>query len=297
MGCRLRTLEFQLGELFTNLRRNGILTVAAVMTVMSSLAILGVFYLIGRNFDELLADQARKAQISAFLSPDLSEAKLAELRQQIASLDGVERVDYVSPQAALERMKSTLELKPEELELLGEESRLPAKFAIQPADPAVIEPLAAQLEGLPGVEEVRYGQKVVAPLNELKGKFERFGWAAFLVLSLATCGIIDNAIRLTIYARRREIRIMQLVGATDGFIRAPFLLEGMVHGVVGGLLALAVTTLGYNQLREASAVFQWLKLVSLQDLMPGYALGLVVLGLGFGLGSSQLSIRRFLRDV
>ncbi len=294
----MRTLEFQLGELFTNLRRNGVLTVAALVTVMASLATASLFYLLHRNLESLLDEEARKAQISAFLVSDLEPAGLNKLRGEIEAIPGVASVEYVSSQAALERMVKELDLKPDERALLGGRSRLPAKFSVQPTQPEAIEQVAEQLKTLTGVEEVRFGKKVVAPLNELKRRVRQFGWLALLALGVATGGIISNAIRLTIYARRREIRIMQLVGATDGFVRTPFLLEGLFHGIVGGLLALVVTTVLYDQLRELNqAINPWLKLVSLQDLMPGFGLGLVGMGIVLALGSTVLSIGRFLREA
>jgi len=294
----VQRLEFQLGELLTNLRRNGILTLAAVMTVVSSLSILALFYLLHCNLSQLLDDQTRKAQISAFLAKGLQEAEQNQLRAKIAAIPGVEDVEFVSSQAAMERMERVMELGPEERALLGGESRLPAKFAVRPADPAAIGAIAEQLQKLAGVEEVRYQQSIVAPLNELRVRARQFGWTALLVLGLATCGIISNAIRLTLYARRREIRIMQLVGATDGFVRAPFVMEGVFHGLVGGLLALGVTSALYDQVREINEnINPWLKTVTLGELMPAFAVGLVVLGVAFGAGSSLVSIRRFLREA
>ncbi|MCC7493270.1 MAG: ABC transporter permease [Fimbriimonadaceae bacterium] len=294
----MRRLEFQISEVFTNIRRNGILSLAAVLTVLASLAILSLFFLMQRNLQGLLEEQTRKAQISAFLKPGLSEAEQQALREQITAIAGVAQVEYVSPQAALARTIESMDLSAAERKLLGPENRLPAKFAVHPADPAGIESVAEQLQKLAGVQDVRYGEKVVAPLNELQRRFRQWGWGALVVLSLATCGIISNAIRLTIYARRREIRIMQLVGATDGFIRMPFLLEGLVHGIVGGLLALLTTSVLYAQVREASAVIiPWLKLISLEELMPSFGIGLVALGMLFGFGSSLVSIRQFLREA
>ena len=294
----MQRLEFQLSELLTNLRRNGILTLAAVMTVVSSLSILALCYLLHCNLSQILDDQTRKAQISAFLAKDLKDADQNQLREQIAAIAGVESVEFVSSQAALERMERVMELGPDERALLGGESRLPAKFAIRPADPAAIGGIAEQLEQLPGVQEVRYQQNIVAPLNELRVRARQFGWIALLMLGLATCGIISNAIRLTLYARRREIRIMQLVGATDGFVRAPFVLEGVFHGLVGGLLALGVTAALYDQVREVNEkINPWLKTVTLGELMPAFGVGLVLLGVAFGMGSSLISIRRFLREA
>jgi len=292
----LRTLEFQLGELFCNLRRNGLLTLAATMTVMFSLALFGVFMLVNLNVQEVLGQQARLAQISAFLKHDLSDEELASIRKQIEAIPGVAAVEYVSSQAGFERLRKTLNL--DMLNQFEGESRLPAKFAVRPVDPEQIDQVAKQLRGIKGVEDLQYGAPIVAKLNELVRQARRIGWIALGLFGLATCAVISNAIRLTIYARRREIRIMQLVGATDGFVRAPFLLEGLFHGVVGAALAVGVSALLYDLFRNFSQVVNpWLKLVGFESLMPGFALGLMGLGMLIGAGSSLLSMHRFLREA
>jgi cell division transport system permease protein len=266
------------------------------MTVATSLVVLALFYLINLNFQSLLAQEARKAQISAYLDRGLSEAQLARVRKEIEALPEVGKCEYVSSEAAWERTKKSLDS--EFLDLLQGASRLPAKFSVRPAEPEATERLAGQLAGIKGVEDVRYGAEIVGRLNRLVWQVRRVGWGLLALLAFATCAIISNAIRLTIYARRREIRIMQLVGATNGFVRAPFVLEGLVHGVTGALLAVAVSFLLYGQFREAAAtVTPFLRLVGFEELMPQLALGLLGVGVLFGVGGSLLSMRRFLREV
>lgn len=292
----MRTIEFQIGELFVNLRRNGFLTFAASMTVMVSLSLFGVFVLLDLNVQNLLGEQARMAQISAFLKRGLSEPELAAIRAKIEKIPGVASVEYVSSQAGFERLRKSLSL--EGLEEFEGQSRLPAKFSVRPKAPEMIDGVAKQLRGIEGVEDLQYGAAIVATLNDLVRQARRVGAVGLVLFGLATCAVILNAIRLTIYARRREIRIMQLVGATDGFIRTPFLLEGLFHGVVGALLAAGGTSLLYGLVRDFNeTVNPWLKLVSFSELMPGFALGLVLLGMLVGGGSSLLAMHRFLREA
>jgi cell division transport system permease protein len=294
----MQTLEFQLSELFTNLRRNGLLTIAAVITVMSSMVVFGLFNLANINLQHLLDQEARKAQISAFLGKGLSDAETNRVRSAIEKLPGVQRCEYVSSQAAFDRL--TRNLESEVLKVLKDEgpSRLPAKFSVQPKRPEDTAELARQLKQIKGVSDVRFGQQVVETLNALVPRVRRVGLVALVLMVLATSAIIGNAIRLTIYARRREIRIMQLVGATNGFIRAPFVLEGLCHGLVGGALAVAVTFGLYGHMQTlAATLMPWLKLVARQELLAPFAGSLIALGALIGLGSSLVSMRHFLKQA
>ncbi len=290
----LRMLEFQLAELWVNLRRNGLLTIAAMATVTCALSVTGLVYLTDRNFRRLLADQAAQTMIAAHLKKGLDEPQTAEVRAQIEALEGVASLEYVSPEAGWERYKKQIGL---DSELLEGESRLPAKFNVEPVDPEQTSRLAEQLKRVPGVDDVRYGGDVVEKLNSLIRLVRRTATVALGLLALATFTIISNAIRLTIYARRREIRIMQLVGAQDGFIRLPFVLEGLVDGTVGAGLACVAVSLLYSELRDVvSHSASFVRLLDLAELMPQFAIGLVLLGTVAGATSSLMAVRRFLRE-
>ena len=294
----LQRTEFLLGELVTNLRRNGLLTLAAVITVMCSLVVFGLFNLANANLQNVLLEESRKAQISAFLAKDLKEDARAKLEQQIRALPEARDVAYVSSKEAFERLKHDIDSPV--LDTLGDESegRLPAKFSVTPRDTKDIDALAKQLKALPGVTDVNYGGQVVRLLNDLLKQVRVAGYIALILLALATCAIISNAIRLTIYARRREIRIMQLVGATDWFIRVPFMLEGLFHGLVGGLLAVLVTFALYRHMAHvAESLLPFLKLVKPESLRLAYTLGLSSLGSVIGIGSSLVSMRQFLKEA
>lgn len=294
----LQRTEFLLGELLTNLRRNGLLTLAAVITVMCSLVVFGLFNLANTNLQNILLEEARKAQISAFLVKDLKSDDREKLEKAIRELPEVRDVAYVSSKEAFERLRKDMDSPV--LDSLGDEAdgRLPAKFSVTPRDSGTIDALAKQLKSMAGVSDVSYGGQVVRLLNDLLKQVRLAGYLAMFLLALATCAIISNAIRLTIYARRREIRIMQLVGATDWFVRVPFMLEGLFHGVVGGLLAVIVTFALYRHMAHAAeSLLPFLKLVKPEALRASYTLGLSALGALIGIGSSLISMRQFLKEA
>ncbi|HAZ62371.1 MAG TPA: hypothetical protein DCZ72_01995 [Armatimonadetes bacterium] len=293
----MQRIEFQLGELLTNLRRNGLLTIAALITVVSAMVVLGLFRLANANIQNLLFEEAKKAQISAFLQDDIATADIDTLRATIAALPDVRDVQYVSPREAFESLAADLDS--DMLTALGEEgeTKLPAKFNVTPVDPAVIDRVADSVRPLAGIAEVRYAGNVTRILNTLLKQVRLVGYIALALLVLATCAIIGNAIRLTIYARRREIRIMQLVGATDGFVRIPFLMEGLFHGVLGGALAAVVTFVLYQHMAESIVGFiPFLKLIPADSLRVPYAWSLVGTGAAIGLVSAFWSMTAFLRE-
>jgi len=291
----LRTVEFFLQEVAANLRRNGLMTLAAVVIVTLSLTVLGTFFLLMLNLQTLAQQEASKVEVNAFLRSNLTEETISALQADIASLSGVVAVRYVSPTEGLQQLQAELGLEFLS-ELAAEENPLPGKFEIKTASSDQVPQVAAQVADLEGIEEVTYGGEIVVRLNRLVHALRAVGLTALVLLGLATCGIIHNAIRLTIVARHREIRIMQLVGATRWFIRTPFLLEGLFHGLTGAVLACILLLAGYRQaVSVAATVLPWLKLVHPETLMPAFSLALLAVGGVFGAAGSIISLNRFLR--
>jgi cell division transport system permease protein len=294
----LPRIEFQLAELITNLRRNGLLTLAAVITVMCAMVVFGLFNLANLNLQQVLHEEANKAQISAFLDKSLTEPDRAKVEQAIKALPNVAECTYVSSEEGFARLKKDLDSNV--LNALDQEGqhRLPAKYTVTPRDPKVIAQVADGLRAIKGVTEVAYGKEVVGVLNSLLVQAKHVGAIALFLLALATYAIISNAIRLTIYARRREIRIMQLVGATDGFIRVPFLLEGLFHGLVGGALAVVVTFTLYGHLASSMGqLLPFLKVVQPHALVVSYTFTLIGTGAAIGVISSVMAMRQFLAQA
>jgi cell division transport system permease protein len=291
-------IEFLLGELFTNLRRNGLLTVAAVITTMWCLVVFGVFNLVNLNLQRVLRELTSQAQISVYLPADIQDAERQRFEQAIRAVPGVLDCKFVSGAERFEQLKKNLDSTVLSALDLEAAKYFPPKFSVIPTDSGHIEAVAKALERIAGKDNVAYAAKVVEGLNNLLRQAQWIGWVALVLFALATCAIISNAIRLTIYARRREIRIMQLVGATDWFIRVPFVLEGLVHGVCGGVLAVLVTSSLYGYLARASATLvPFLKLEQPRSLLGPYSLLLIALGALIGMGSSALSLRRFMREA
>lgn len=289
----LKTLEFFLREVGANLRRNSLMSLAAITTVSFSLAILGGAFLVALNLDAIAQRESHKVGLCAFLKAESTTAQQEQLRQQIAALPGVARVTLVTQQETLRRLKRQLG---EDLfkDLPG--NRMQPSFEVKTHSLDQIIPTARAIQRLPGVVTVRCDQLIVRRLQQVAHWIQVAGAGALVLLGLATCGIINNTIRLTILARKREIRIMQLVGATDWFIRMPFLLEGIAHGLGGALVSAALLLGGYCRLVGYVHTHSFLRLVDDAALLRGFVLGLVALGVVYGVAGSLVSMSRFLGD-
>ena len=234
---KLRTSEYFIQETLRSLRRNNWMSFASVGTVAVSLFVLGVFLLLVLNMNRLASSLESQVQISVYLADGLSESARKDIASDIEALQGIEEIRYVPKEEAKERLAKRLGDQKYLLDALGEKNPLPDSFEVVLKSPALVETAAAAITRMDGVEQAKYGQDVIEHLFAITRLIRIFGLALMVLLAGATLFIISNTIRLTVFARRKEVAIMKYVGATDWFIRWPFLLEGMVLGFVGGVLA------------------------------------------------------------
>ena len=208
----------------------------------------------------------------------------------------MEQVTFVSREEAMERFKERLGDQKTLLEALDETNPLPDSFEVMITQPELVKTAAASIERYDGVESARYGQDVMEHLFDMTRLIRIFGFSIMLVLALATLFIIANTIRLTVFARRKEIAIMKYVGATDWFIRWPFILEGMVMGLFGSIIAAIVLRFAYTGVVEA--LYESLAFFPLIPTYPfiNYVTFLVIIsGMIIGATGSALSLKRFLK--
>jgi cell division transport system permease protein len=273
--------------------RNGAISGAAVTNVAVALCVLGAFALTAFNLDQQASTQAAGVEITADLAKGATQDQIeAQLRQ----LPGLASVRFVPKQEALQQLGKNWQLDLHAMQRIG--NPLPDAFHLVPADPNQVDALAASVKTVKGITEVRYAQQTTQRLLTLARGIKLAGLLAVIVLGTATLLLVSVTIRLTIYARRHEVRIMQLVGATNWFIRVPFLLEGWFQGTVGGLVAAALLLPGYSYLTAMVARnLGFIKLVDSTGMMVGLGIALVILGSGFGVLGSLIGLQRHLQEV
>ena len=293
---KLKTGEYFIQEVFHSLRRNNWMTFASIGTVAVSLFVLGVFLILVLNMNRLAGMLESQVQISVYLEDHLTDREKRQIGYDIESLQGIDSVTYVDRETAKERLKERLGDQKYLLDALAEDNPLPDAFEVTVTTPAVVESAAGAIGSMQGVEEAKYGQDVVEHLFDITRLMRIFGFVLMGLLGGATLFIISNTIRLTVFARRKEIAIMKYVGATDWFIRWPFLLEGIVLGCIGGLIAAVALRSFYAAM--AAKIYSTLAFF---PLMPQYpfmnyvTLAILLAGIVIGAIGSVISLKRFLR--
>ncbi len=291
----LRKINYIFQEVFRSLKRNSLLNFAAAGTTAISLFVLGIGMLLMINIDQIANTVESNVEIMVYLEDDISENEAHSMEPSFNRISGVKEVVFVSPDEGLELLEGWMG-KGSDLGSLSEENPLPNAYKIKTGDPREVGAAAAEIERLPGVDNVRYEQGVVEKLFALTEWVRIIGLIVIVLLAVSAIFLIATTTRLTFYARRKEINIMKYVGATDWFVRWPFLLEGVILGFVGALLAVGVLYLSYGTLTmKLQQAITFLPLVTdSSDMLIIYG---ILLGLGVLLGAigSSISVRKYLR--
>jgi cell division transport system permease protein len=291
----LSSLEFLVAEAWTNIKRNALMAAASISNVAVSLTILGAFLLVALN----LHHEARMLAGRGRITVDLKETAAVEQMEGAIWRDRrIERVDYRSAESNLRSLCEQMNWDYDDvLDTLGK-NPLPDSFVIAVKRPEDIEPVAMSLQALEGTKDVRWAARIMEKLHAVRRAIERIGVIVGGLLVFATLTIVHTTIRLTVYARRREIRIMQLVGATNWFIRLPFLLEGLWCGFVGGLVAAVMLIVGYTYATGyVDEHFQFLHVLRGAGLLAAIGFGATLLGAVFGGIGTVAAMRRYLKVI
>lgn len=287
-------MSYFLGETLSNLRRNLLLTLAAISTAALSLFLLGGVMVGGKIIDKMLTSWEGKVELNVFLREEITPEQSKELGSAISSMPEVAKVFYESKDQAFNEYKKMFEDTPAIWQNV-DPNALPASYRIKLKDPNTAQAVASRLEGRPGVDEVQYGGKAVKRLLRLIGVVRTGVLIATSILLGAAILLIANTIRLAVYARRKEIGIMKLVGATNWFIRVPFILEGMVAAAIGSILAASIILAGKMLvLDQFQRDILFLPVTVGTDVVLQVFATLLVVGLAIGAIGSTVALRRFL---
>ncbi len=293
---KIRTWEYFIREVFVSLKRNSWMTFASISTVALSLLILGLFLIIVLNLNNMATSLESQVQINVYLKDELSDKKMEDIGQKIKKLPGVEEIKFVSKKEAMERFKERLGDQQTLLTALGESNPLPNAFEVKLRAPEQVKAAANLINEYEGVENAKFGQDIIDQLFELTKMIRIFGFIIIVFLALATIFIISNTIRLTVFARRKEIGIMKYVGATDWFIRWPFLMEGMVLGLLGSAVATIILRNSYGAVvAKIYDTLTFLPLIPEQPFLNNVSILMVVVGTAIGALGSTISLKRFMK--
>lgn len=295
---KARTLLRHGKEGIKNLVRNGWMTSASISAVAIMLLIVGVFLLLILNLNHFATSVEEDVEVRVFIELTATAEQHEELRTEIERIPSTETISYIPKEEGLEEFIESLGDQGEIFETLRGENPLYDVFVIRAVTPQQTEQLASQIELLPYVEEVGYGKDIVKQLFTFTSYARQIGFFLVVGLMFTTMFLIANTIKLTIVARKREIKIMKLVGATNGFIRWPFFIEGLLLGVLGSLIPVGILAFGYDRLYETFSYrleVMFIGLLPTDPLIFQVAGILVAIGAFIGIWGSVMSVRKFLK--
>ncbi len=293
---KIRTFGSLIVQGIHSLWRNGWMSVASIGTVTITLFIFGLFFLIVLNTNHIAGSVESDVEIAAFLVQDLSESEVAEVGNRIGKIRGVNEVVFIPKEQSLEELTKTFGKDHNLLASLDGKNPLPDYFRIKTLDPTEVGTVARLINRMAEVDEVRYGQEYVDKLFAVTHWVRLAGVALMSLLSIAAIFLIATTIRLTVFARRREIAIMRLVGATNWFIRWPFFLEGTFLGLIGASLAVFILLFSYlGVIDQLSQAIPFVPLMTDPELLKQLLGGMILAGMLLGACGSAISLRKFLQ--
>src|SRR3954469_25997161 len=281
-------------ETIVNLRRNVFMTSAAIVVVAVSLALVGGALLLKQGVDKATVQWRGGVELSVFMKADAAPAELDAVDRELRAMPEVKRVRFVSKQGAYDEFRKMFSNSPDMLESLSPD-QMPPSYRVVPRHAEQIDLIGNRFKNRPGVRDVVYARDTVKALLSVTRYAQLLIWAVAIVLLVAAALLILNTIRMAIYARRREVAVMKLVGATNWFIRVPFMFEGLVQGLIGALGAFGVVFVVRNFAQHAVRHVELFHefAVSTNEVI-GTGIFLVVVGMIVGALGSAIAVSRFL---
>ena len=293
----IRFIGFAVVRAWQGFWRNAMMSLAATATVILMLVLLAGLFIVLGGLNSGLAFIENKVAVTAQLIDNLPDSQRNVLIHDVQQLPGVKSVLYVSPEMAMDRLKQTYLEQGQKLDLGGADIKLYASIEISLTDPSASGSVAAALSDRTEVERITTKQADYDKLLGIIGVFRTVGIVALVLVGLTVLFMIVNTIRIAVYSRANEIEIMRLVGASDSFIRWPFILEGTLSGLIGAVITVVLVAVVWDPIQPIMVrVFQMPTSVSSQFLA---SLSAILLGVGIGVGAlgSWISVRSNLSSV
>lgn len=298
MAMRVRTVIRHLREGIKNVFRNGWMSIASIGAVTVTLILVGAFLVLLLNLNQIAKNIEDDVEIKVLIDRTADEEDIRVLGEEIEKNPLVERAQFASKDDELHSLVESMGEEGQSWLLFEQDNPLHHAYIVKSKKPEDTRQLASELEGLPSVEEVNFGEEVVKRLFQFNNYARNIGLVLIIGLVLTAMFLISNTIKLTIMSRSTEIGIMKLVGATDWFIRWPFFIEGMLLGFLGAIIPIISLMTGYYYL-EVNINQQ--NTFSFIDILPfhpfAWELALIILAIGtlIGIWGSVMSIRKFLK--
>lgn len=294
---KLSNLKYNLSAAFRSVIRNGLMSVTSIFTVLSCLFILGVFLIISINVTYIAQQVQNQCEIQAFINENAPSKKVADIGSEIKKLHNVREVVLFTKKDALNYMKEVFDENASALDGYEQDNPFRDSYKITLNDITKAPDIIRAVNAIDGVESVENKQDLMDKIYKVTSALKMASLWIMILLGVVSVFIIANTIKLTVFARRKEINIMKFVGATDWFIRWPFIIEGIIIGIIGGLIAFIIISWGYIALCSVIETnnLDVFKLRAYEEICIQMLILFFGLGGIIGSAGSGISIRKHLR--
>jgi cell division transport system permease protein len=299
ISVKIRTTKFFIREGFGNLHKNKTMSTASISSVIAALLVIAIFFIIVMNVDYAASKLESQIEMMVYLQDNLSESIVSSIGKELKTVSAVKDVQFVSKAQALIDLNEKWGDNAYLLEGLEGDNPLPDSFKVTLTDPTEANTVALAISSISNIERVVYGKEELEKLLKATYILRISSLMIISILVFISVFIISNTIKLTVYARRKEINIMKYVGATDWFVRGPFIVEGILLGLLGSLITTLVVGVGYyytaSLIRNQMIGLLTVTLMPFGQLIGSLILLLGMVGLLIGAIGSMLSVRKFIK--
>ena len=291
---------YLLGEGFRNVFHNKKSSGASLAIMCATMLIFGLFFMIIENLNNAVETLETQQGIQVFIQKTATDAQMEQIGEQIQAIDGVNKVTFVSKEDALNQTKEKLKDKQALIAGWDESNPFKASYLVTLTDLKLSSQVQDEIKKIDNIDSIQSRDETINGLVAIANGVRIVSAVILTLLVLISIFIIGNTIKLTVHARRKEISIMKYVGATNSFIRWPFMVEGMIIGIISSTISIAIVGLGYHFAAQQLVNSQMMKLinmslVSFSDMLSSIILVYMLLGIGIGAIGSVISMRKYLK--
>ncbi len=293
---KIRGFRYFFSEAFKNIFSNGGMTIASIFTIIASLLLLGVFMCLTININAMMGNLQDSYQIVAYVDEKVNDDGVATIGNQLKSLQNVSEVTFTTGEQRLENLRQKMGGTGEKLDRYKDDNPLRDMYEVTMKDLSLSEATVHEMEQIDGIAKIQRNEETITKLVKIANYIRVFSLGIMIALAIIAIFIISNTIKLTVYTRRKEINIMKFVGATDWFIRWPFIIEGIFIGLIGAGVSIGIVLGGYYLLSGVvtSLNIGFISMKPVSELTEIIITSSLILGALLGGIGSMISVRKHL---
>ena len=292
-------LGYLIGEGFRNFFKNKKSTMASLIIMFATMFVFGIFFVIGENVNHVINEIEAQQGMQVFINKNATQEEEKDLEAKIRGIEYVNNVTYKSKEEALNQMKSVFKKTPVLVKSYEEDNPFPASYVVTLTNLEKSKDVREEINKFENVLEIQTSDDTISALIKIANGVKTISGVILVILIFVSIFIISNTIKLTVHARRKEISIMKYVGATNGFIRWPFMVEGILIGIISSFITVLILGITYNSVAEKiitslAGVRVSLNLLTFSDMFNLLIIVYLVLGIGIGTIGSAISMKKYL---